>query len=502
VTTQVPPSDDAIKLDSPPSAVGATDLDRSLVGGIAWTGGVKAVTQALSWLSTLVVARLLSPTDYGICGMATIFIGLVQIVNEFGLSAAVVQRRDLSDEQISKLGGLTVLLGAVIFIVAVLGSPLVASFFGQPAVRDVVIVLSTTFLTSSFQVLPRSLLTRELRFRTLASVDAAEAVTQTIVTLVLAVLGWRYWSIVVGLVAGRIASTILALRVRNHRLSWPSPLTTIKDSVFFGAHVTGGSLAWYAFRSADMTVVGRRLGDVALGAYTIGWTLASLPVDKVASLVARATPAIFARVQDDRDALRRYVLSLTEGIGVIAVPASIGLALVAGDFLTGVLGARWQPAVLPLRILALSAILRSTVPILNQVLIATGQTRRNMQGTIEMAIVLPILFVVGSVWGTTGVAVVWLLGYPVASFAFYSRHALQTCGLSLVEFLQPLAVPTVASVAMSAVVLLIHQAWPSGGLIVRLVLEVVAGAGVYVGIVYAVRGARIISLIESLRAQA
>src|SRR6185437_1053618 len=102
-----------------------------------------------------------------------------------------------------------------------------------------------------------------------------------------------------------------------------------------------------------------------LGAYTLGWTLASLPVDKIAALVSRATPAIFARVQDDPDALRRYVLSLTEGIGMVAVPASIGLALVAGDFLTGVLGARWQPAVLPLRILALSAILRSTVPILN-----------------------------------------------------------------------------------------------------------------------------------------
>src|SRR6185369_16249399 len=100
------------------------ELDRSLLRGIAWTGGVKTATQILSWLTTLVVARLLSPNDYGIAGMAMVYVGFVQLVNEFGLSAAVVQRRDLTDQQIAKLGGLSILLGVGLCLVSIAIAPL------------------------------------------------------------------------------------------------------------------------------------------------------------------------------------------------------------------------------------------------------------------------------------------------------------------------------------------------------------------------------------------
>ena len=500
MTTQLPARDDVLRPEIA-APVSEENLDRSLVSGIAWTGGVKAATQALSWLSTLVIARLLSPTDYGISGMAMIFTGLVQIVNEFGLSAAVVQRRDLDDDQIAKLGGLSVLLGALMCAIAVLSAPLVATFFRQPAVRDVVIVLSTTFLTSSFQVLPRSLLTRELRFRTLASIEAAEALTQTVFTLVLAVLGWRYWSLVGGLVMGRLASTALALRFRHHRLAWPRPLASIKDPVWFGGHVAAGSIAWYVFRSADMTVVGKRLGDVALGAYTLGWTIASLPVDRIAALVARATPAIFARVQDDVEALRRYVLTLTEGIALLAIPAAVGLALVAGDFVSVVLGPRWVFAITALRILSLAAIFRSTIPILNQVLIATGQARRSMQGTVGIAIVLPLLFIAGSHWGIGGVAVVWLALFPIASFAFYVRHALATCQVSPMQYLGAMWPAASAALVMTVIVLIVHQSLAQSAPLLRLALEVAAGAMTYAAVVYATQGARILSFVAEFRAR-
>ena len=481
-----------------PSA-GSKELDRSLVRGIAWTGGVKTAVQTLSWLSTLIVARLLSPTDYGISGMAMVYVGFVQLVNEFGLSSAVVQRRDMTEDQIAKLGGLSVLLGASLCTLSIMAAPLVAVFFHQPAVRAVVIVLSTTFLTSAFQVLPRSLLTRELKFRPLATMEAAEAVSSTGVTLTLALLGMGYWSLVVGAVTGRVVSTVVALVMYRHRIAWPFPLGQIADSVRFGSHLAVAGVAWYIFRSADMTVVGKRLGDVALGAYTLGWTLASLPVDRISSLVARATPAIFARVQDDPLALRRYVVTLTEALAFLTVPVATGLALVADDFVVVVLGQGWRPAIAPLRLLALAAVFRSTVPILSQVLVATGQSRRNMQGTVGIALILPALFVVASRWGLSGIALVWLAAFPVASFFLYLRHALAAASLTPLEYLKALWPAISGAAVMCIAVLLVHQTLAGLAPAPRLAVEIVTGALAYCAIIVLLHGARLRTFVATLR---
>jgi len=475
------------------------DLDRSLVHGIAWTGGIKSAVQVLSWLSTLVVARLLSPTDYGISGMAMVYIGFVQLVNEFGLSAAVVQRRDLTDDQVARLGGLSILLGATMCALSLIAAPAVAGFFGQRAVQAVIVVLSVTFLSSAFQVLPRSLLARELRFRTLAALEGSEALATTLVTLPLAILGARYWSLVIGAVAGRLVSTVLALKWRRHRLRWPFPLGSTKDSVLFGSHVAMANIAWYIFRNADMTVIGRWLGDKALGAYTLGWNLASLPVDRISTMAARATPAIFARVQDDASALRRYVLALTEAISLLTVPAAVGLALVAPDFVTVVLGPAWVPAIQPVRVLALAAIFRSAVPLMNQILVATGQSSRNMRGTIAIAIILPALFVGASRWGTTGVALVWLLGFPVVSFAFYVRHALATCRMSITTYARAFWPAVSASVIMAAAVAAVHWALQGHSPVLRLIVQVAAGASVYVSVMYVGHKPRLLAFQTAIK---
>src|SRR5207302_11184522 len=123
----------------------------------------------------------------------------------------------------------------------------------------------------------------------------------------------------------------------------------------------------------------------ALGAYSIGWTLSSIPVDRVTALVASVTPPVFSAVQHDRVALQRYLRNLTEGLALITFPAAVGIALVADEFVTAVLGEQWHAAIAPLRLLALSAALRSISPLLPQIIVSTGHTRRNMQFTILAA---------------------------------------------------------------------------------------------------------------------
>ena len=467
-------------------------LDRSLVRGIAWTGGGKWITQIVSWIATPIIARLLSPVDYGVAGMAMIYVGLVQLVTDFGLGAAIVQRRDLDDDQIARLGGVCALLGACFLALSIALAPVIAGFFGNPEVEPVVVALSVIFLASGFQTVPRALLARDLDFRRLAGLDAIEALSTIAVTLPLAAMGFRHWALVAGGIAGRLVSTVVVLSWRGHRLRWPVRFATISGPVVFGAHVIGSSLAWYTFLNADVTVIGRRLGSAALGSYSIGLTLASIPVDRLSALISRVTPAILAKLQHDRHALRRYVLALTEGTSLLTFPAAIGLALVAREFVLVVLGAEWRAAITPLRLLALAAVFRSLTPLFSQLLVATGQPQRNMHASIAAAIVLVPLFYVASYRGTAGVAAVWLVAYPLVVAAFSMRYAFAACDMRVALYVRALWPAIGATLAMSAAVLAVALiAPPTWPLPLLLGAKCIVGAVTYVGLVWYRHGTRL-----------
>ena len=474
-------------------------LDRSLVQGIAWTGGMKWLTQLVSWAVTIFVARLLTPTDYGLVGMAMVYLGFVQILSEFGLGSAIVQQRDLQEQQIARLGGLSVLWGVLLCAAsAALAGPL-AAFFGEAAVRWIIIALSLTFVMRALQVVPRALLMREMEFRKLAWVEGIEALTLTIGTLALAVLGFRYWALVGGAILAALVAGTVVILWRPHRIQWPGEFGPIAGPVRFGWHIVVSQIAWYVYSNADFAIGGRTLGKAALGAYSLGWQVATVPVDRVSALVGRVTPAVFAAVRNDPPALRRYLGLLTEGLALVTFPASVGLALVADEFVLVVLGEAWRPAILPLRLLALYGGIRSIVTLSPQILVATGHEKRSMYFSVLAAIVLPSLFLIGSRWGTAGVAVAWLIGYPLIAIPMFMRHALQAIDMPVGAYLRVLWPAARATLAMAAVVLSLRLGAPeSWTAALHLATQVLGGAAAYAAVVWLTHGPRVWALLALL----
>ncbi len=439
-------------LTAPPAAVDPRELDRSLLHGIAWTGGAKWAGQLLTWASALIVARLLTPDDYGLVGMASIYLGLITLVSEFGLGSAVIALRDLSEEQVAQLNGLAVLVGVVSCAVSCAAAIPLGGFFHAPQLPAVVLTMSTAFLITAFKTVPSSLLQRDMRFRALAVVETGRAVLLAVSMVAFALLGLRYWTLVIGGLVTSAVSTGAVLVLRRQRFAWPRR-RSLAHAMTFSGHILLGRLSWYTYSNADFLIAGWLLGQAALGLYDVAWNLASVPIDKITSLVGQVTPAVFSAVQTDHAALRRYLLRITEGLALITFPASLGLALVAPDFVLIALGDKWQGAIAPLQLLALSTGFRAVTPLLPQVLNVVGESRLSMRYGVLCAVVLPAgFYVLGNRWGTVGIALVWVLVFPILVIPAY-RRVLEAIDLSSREYVAALWPAASASLLMGAAVL-------------------------------------------------
>jgi PST family polysaccharide transporter len=237
--------------------------------------------------------------------------------------------------------------------------------------------------------------------------------------------------------------------------------------------------AWYGYSNADFAVIGKLLGGAALGAYTLGWTLSGMTVEKITAVVGRVTPAFFCTVQNDLAALRRYLLLITEGLALVTFPACIGLALVASDFVSLALGERWTAAILPVQLLAIVATLRSVQPLIAQVLFAIGKSRLAMRNAMLTAVVLPICFVLASHWGISGVAGAWLIIGPLM-FSPLLMRTLRLIELPAKQYFTSLWPATSGCLVMAGAVIFVNRTFLDGApAYASLIIKIVVGALAY-----------------------
>lgn len=480
-----------------------SQLDQRLLKGIAWTTSAKWISQLFSWGTTVVVARLLAPSDYGLVGMATLALGLVTLFTEFGLGTTIVTLRDTSDEQISQLNSISILMGLLGFSISVAIAIPAGRFFRVSSLPAVIIVMGLSFLVSSLRTIPLSLIQKEMRFKLLAGIDGLQSGIQATVTLVLAALGMGYWALVLGNVSLGIASTGLTLIWKRQRFAWPI-YSELRAPLLFSWHIIVGRLSWFVYDNSDFTIAGRVLGEAPLGAYTMSWTLAHAPLEKLTVLVNRVTQPFFASIQSDLIALRRYLLNITGALALVIYPATVGLALVSNEFISVVLGAKWHGAVVPLQLLALHALMRSNVILVTPVINAIGEARFAMWQGMASALILPVSFYLGSHWGTTGIASVWVIVYPLLQIPLYWR-LFRRIQMSFSEYLNAVWPAASGCFVMAAAVVALKRVLNEGhSFHFRLAVEVLMGALAYLFVLVVAHRPRLrglMRLVNNLRTQ-
>ena len=455
-------------------------LDTAFASGIVWTAGVKYFTQVLTWGSVVITAQLLSPAEFGISEMATVFVIITGVVAEFGIATAVLQMQDLEERTLRQVHTFSSLISIVAFVLAALLMPLLTRFFKLPGLELLFVFNCIAFLITGFQAVPVGLLQRDMDYRRLSLAEGSQALIQAFGTVFGAWAGWGYWSLTIGAMASKIFVAVLVniwKPVRFSSIHWDE----IRGVLRLGGQVSIGRLAWASYLQSDGIVVGRVLGESTLGMYRMAMSFASAPAEKTSALLMRAAGPLFAKVQNDLSLVRRYFLILVEILLLTILPLMLGLAVVANEAVRVVLGQKWQAAAAPLQILAVYMTLRPLGILAEQVLISLRKTRFTMNMSILGFCVFPVAFYIAATWaGPVAVAGAWMALVPVTVLPMLVK-LMRTIELSFKDLLWAVW-PALAATGVMVTAVLFLRVWllaQSWSVIWVLAGEVAAGAVVY-----------------------
>ena len=468
------------------------DLRARTVRAVGHLGAGGAMGKIVSLGTTVLMARLLSPADYGLMAIAMVVIGFVSFFNEVGIGAAIVQRAKLTQGQLNGCFAVALLAGLTLFGLTSLLSTPVANFMGNARLAPMLSVLAVAFVLGAFGTVPLALLRKDMRFKAVAGIQFLATVSQSALALVLAWRGFGVWS----LVASYVASSAIQSAGAFLLVSWrPFGRYDIRDAaslVMYGLHITNTRVFWFLYTNADKFVIGRVLGERAVGIYDMAYSLATLPTSQITTLATNVAGPLFSKLQEDLKRLSEVLLHFTRGVAYVTYPALLGMAACSHELIAVVLGEKWMEVQVPFTALCLMGLIKSVDPLLSQVLISTGHAKKLATYTMMCGVVITLSMIAAAMTaGLLGVSLVWLVVYPILSVKLL-RDTARVTGLKMRQYYATLARVLAGAAAMAGVVLgvragLLMAGLPAGTV---LVLEILSGVVAYLGwIVYVDRRA-------------
>jgi len=399
-----------------------TDLKgRSVRGGAATMLG-QGADFVIRTASTVVLARLLVPADFGLIAMVTAVTGFAALFSDIGLSMATVQKAEISHEQISTLFWVNVAASALIAMVTAALAPIIAWFYGEPRLTMITVALALIFLFGGLTVQHRALLQRQMRFTALASIQVVSVLTGVGVAIVSALLGVGYWALVMMQGTSALSIAVGVWLLCDWRPGRPVRHAGVRSMLVFGGNITVFNVVNYFARNVDNILIGRFWGVAPLGFYSKAYGLLMMPLRQInMPLAAVAVPAL-SRLYGDPLKYEAYYLKTISLITLVSTPL-VGFFIVCSDSLILlVLGPQWAAASDIFLVLGVSALIQPLYFTQGWLHISAGRSDRFLRWGLVSSLVIVLGFVVGLPYGPKGVAaaytaVTWAIIVPCMWYA-------------------------------------------------------------------------------------
>ena len=452
-------------------------VGRQMAQGAFWMLGLRASERGLGLVSTIVLARLLSPSDFGLVTMATSIVAATELLSSFGFDLALIHRVDADRRHFDTawtLNGLTAACSAALLLA--LASP-AAVFYREPRLRGVVEVLAAALLVEGFQNIGLVAFRKRLDFRRDFAFLFGKRLIMFAVTVPLAILLRNYWALVIGILAGRTSATVLSYVVQSYRPRLS--LAAARELLGFSRWLLLNNLIWVLrFRSTDF-VIGRLVGSQALGLYSTAYEISNLPTSELVAPLNRAIFPGYAKLASNTADLRREFLSVVSVIATCAFPISAGMVVTAALLVPVLLGHAWIETVPLIHLLVVYGLLVALQANTSSVYLALGRPNilTFVFGWNTVALVLFLVWLVpqqGVVGAARAVVGVASLAMPLNYFLVLRLLELSTWRLCAVLWR-----PAVAAAAMAVLLRFMIDHWSVQANVLGLAEAVAAGAVVY-----------------------
>lgn len=477
-------------------------LRRTVLSGLGWQTGGALASQGIALGVGVLLARALSPAEFGLVAMVGVVSGFLGVYTQLGLGAAVVQMREAGEAHLSSAFWVNVAAGLAFSVALLAAAPLLAWFYGEPALTALASVLALEFAVSSLAVVQLALLRREMRFARLSLVDAGASLASGLLAVGLALSGWGVWS----LVARSLAATVLRTAALWGLSDWrPRPIfrvEALRELMGFARPLLGTETLNYWTRNLDGLLLGRFAGAEALGLYNRAYRLLLVPLQSGTRVVGSVLFPALSRIRDERSRVRSIFVRSARGVALASFPVHLGLLATADLAIPSVFGPQWTPMVPIARIFAVTGLVQSLASLNRSLYLSQGRTDLLLRYGLLLRLNLILGIVVGLRWGAVGVAA----GYTIASLANYypnTRIAGGLVGLRVGDVLG--AVAGVLGCAAAAAALAwsagraLAPAWGAPG---ALLAQLAVLGGSYLGLLSLFRVAAFSDVVRAIREQA
>jgi O-antigen/teichoic acid export membrane protein len=450
--------------------------------------GTQMSKQVLSVLATVVLARLLTPADFGIVAAVNTLMGLAVIGTTLGFAPAVIRRLHLDETFVSTLFWSSLGVSASLGLVLIAAAPWLAGMFGRPEAAAYVAVMVPALVCDVCASIPLAMLQRDLRFAALYGSILVAMVVYVVVQIVLALAGFGAWSVIIGQVAMSTTSLVLALALTRWLPKRRFARGVVRSELGFAGGIFASQVLSYGLKSADYWVVGRTLGGAALGAYYIAFQLPSIVRLRMSNVSRQVLFPVFAQERQSEERVASiYLKAMRLQIG-LGLPTMIGLAALAAPITAVFFGDQWEAAVEPTRWLALAAVFEIVTSPAGSIAIAHGRLRPFLASLgVRLALMLAVLMVAAQVGHGLEAFAVAMLVQSVGGAVITQVMVAQPLGLPAAAVVRPLAISMVPAVLMYVAVQEVLRFLPTGVPdVVALLLGVPVGILVHVVALYGV----------------
>jgi lipopolysaccharide exporter len=386
-----------------------------MVQSISWSLAGNWLIRGIGVLKMILLARILSPHDFGVIGAALLAINCLGVFSDVGISAALIQKKQVDRDDLDTAWTMTIARGILLFGFLFAAAGPLADYFAQPDLKTVFRVIAGCFVLEGFTNIGILFFQRDIDFKHKAKLDVISDLAGSISAVLLALILKDFWALVWANVIWRLIYFGLSFRLHPYRprLCWERKRAA--HLIHFGKHMFWISVVTFVVTNGDDALVGRLLGLDLLGYYTMAYAIANLPVTSLCETIGRISLPVYAQIQDDRQRVKEAFQKVFESVLMILLPSTALIMMLAEDFIAVFLGDRWLPMAGVLRVLCLLGLFRGLSNVIAPVHLAVNRPEiQSRNKTVELMVFALLIYPLTTLWGLIGagwaVSAVYLVG--------------------------------------------------------------------------------------------